>query len=97
LTPNTDGQLIRLNIPALTTERRNQLVKQVKNMAEDARIAVRNVRRDVIADLKDLKKEGEISEDDERRAEEEVQKLTDSYVEKINELVHHKEQEILEI
>lgn len=97
LTPNTDGQLIRLNIPALTTERRNQLVKQVKNMAEEGRIAVRNVRRDVIADLKDLKKEGEISEDDERRAEDEVQKLTDTYVEKINDLVHHKEQEILEI
>ncbi len=97
LTPNTDGTVIRLNIPTLTAERRKELVKLVKNMAEDARIAVRNVRRDVIADLKELKKDGDISEDDERRAEEEVQKLTDSYVEKINELVHHKEQEILEI
>jgi ribosome recycling factor len=97
LTPNTDGQMIRLSVPALTTERRTQLVKQVKNMAEEGRIAVRNVRRDVIADMKDLKKEGEISEDDERRAEEEVQKLTDAHIEKINELVHHKEQEILEI
>jgi ribosome recycling factor len=97
LTPNTDGTVIRLNIPTLTAERRKELVKLVKNMGEDARIAVRNVRRDIIADLKDLKKEGDISEDDERRAEEEVQKLTDSYVEKINELVHHKEQEILEI
>ncbi len=97
LTPNTDGTVIRLNIPALTAERRKELVKVVKNMAEEARIAVRNVRRDIIADLKDLKKEGEISEDDEHRAEEEVQKLTDGYVEKINELVHHKEQEILEI
>ncbi len=97
LTPNTDGVVIRLNIPTLTAERRKELVKLVKNMAEDARIAVRNVRRDIIADLKDLKKEGEISEDDERRAEEEAQKLTDTYVEKINELVHHKEQEILEI
>jgi ribosome recycling factor len=97
LNPNTDGQMIRLNIPALTTERRTQLVKQVKNMAEDGRIAVRNVRRDVIADMKELKKEGEISEDDERRGEEDVQKLTDSFIEKINELVHHKEQEILEI
>jgi ribosome recycling factor len=97
LTPNTDGTVIRLNIPTLTAERRKDLVKLVKNMAEDARIAVRNVRRDIIADLKDLKKEGEISEDDEHRAEEEVQKLTDSYVEKINELVQHKEQEILEI
>lgn len=97
LTPNTDGTVIRLNIPTLTAERRKDLVKLVKNMAEDGRIAVRNVRRDIIADLKDLKKEGEISEDDEHRAEEEVQKLTDGYVEKINDLVHHKEQEILEI
>ncbi len=97
LTPNTDGTVIRLNIPALTAERRKELVKLIKNMAEDARIAVRNVRRDVIADLKDLKKEGEISEDDEHRAEEEVQKLTDGFVEKISELAHHKEQEILEI
>jgi ribosome recycling factor len=97
LTPNTDGQTIRLNIPTLTSDRRNQLVKQVKNMGEDARIAVRNVRRDVIADCKELKKEGEISEDDERRAEEEVQKLTDGFIKKIDELVHHKEQEIVEI
>jgi ribosome recycling factor len=97
LTPNTEGTVIRLNIPALTAERRKDLVKLVRNMGEDARIAVRNVRRDIIQDLKDLKKEGEVSEDDERRAEEEAQKLTDSYVEKINELVHHKEEEILEI
>lgn len=97
LTPNTDGAVIRLNIPALTEERRKELVKIVKNMAEDARVAVRNVRRDVIQDLKDLKKEGEISEDDEKRAEEEVQKVTDSYIQKINEVLHHKEQEILEI
>ena len=97
LTPNTDGTVIRLNIPTLTAERRKELVKMVKNMAEDGRIAVRNVRRDVIQDLKDLKKEGEISEDDEKRAEDEVQKLTDSFVEKINDVLHHKEQEILEI
>jgi len=97
LTPNTDGTVIRLNIPTLTAERRKELVKIVKNMAEDSRVAVRNVRRDVIQDLKDLKKEGEISEDDEKRAEEEVQKLTDSYIQKINEVLHHKEQEILEI
>jgi ribosome recycling factor len=97
LTPNADGTVIRLNIPALTAERRKDLVKLVKNMAEDGRVAIRNVRRDVIQDLKDLKKEGEISEDDEHRAEEEVQKLTDSYIEKINEVLHHKEQEILEI
>jgi ribosome recycling factor len=97
LTPNTDGVVIRLNVPTLTAERRKDLVKLVKNMAEDGRVAVRNVRRDVIQDLKDLKKEGEVSEDDEHRAEEEVQKLTDSFIEKINDLLHHKEEEILEI
>jgi ribosome recycling factor len=97
LTPNTEGTVIRLNIPTLTAERRKDLVKLVKNMAEDSRIAIRNVRRDVIHDLKELKKEGEISEDDEHRAEEEVQKLTDGFIEKVNLLVHHKEEEILEI
>lgn len=97
LTPNVDGSVIRLNIPTLTAERRKDLVKLVKNMAEDSRVAVRNVRRDVIQDLKDLKKEGEISEDDEHRAEDEVQKLTDGFIEKINEILHHKEEEILEI
>lgn len=97
LTPNTDGAVIRLNIPALTAERRKDLVKLVKNMAEDSRVAIRNVRRDVIQDLKDLKKEGEISEDDERRAEDEVQKMTDSHIEKVSEILHHKEEEILEI
>jgi ribosome recycling factor len=97
LTPNTDGNVIRLNIPPLTEERRKDLVKMVKNMAEDSRVAVRNVRRDIISDLKELKKDGEISEDDEHRAEEEVQKLTDAYVEKVNGLLHHKEEEILEV
>jgi ribosome recycling factor len=97
LTPNTDGTVIRLNIPPLTAERRKDLVRLVRGMAEDSRIAVRHVRRDVIQDLKDLKREGEISEDDEKRAEEEVQKLTDAYIEKINDLLRHKEEEILEI
>ena len=97
LTPNADGTVIRLNIPTLTADRRKDLVKLVKNMAEDSRVAIRNVRRDVIQDLKDLKKEGEISEDDERRAEDEVQKMTDTHIEKVNEILHHKEEEILEI
>jgi ribosome recycling factor len=97
LTPNVDGAVVRLHIPPLTTERRKDLVKLAKNMAEDGRVAIRNVRRDVIQDLKDLKKEGEISEDEERRAEEEVQKLTNGFVEKVNELLQHKEEEILEI
>jgi ribosome recycling factor len=97
LTPNTDGNVVRLSIPALTSDRRQELVRVVKGMAEDGRIAVRNVRRDIMQDLKDLKKEGEVSEDDEHRAEEEVQKLTDSFIERINEVVHHKEAEILEV
>lgn len=97
LTPNVDGNIIRLNIPSLTQERRKDLVRLVGKMAEDARIAVRNVRRDVIQDLKDLKKEGEISEDDERRAEDDVQKATDRHIERINELLKAKEEEILEI
>jgi ribosome recycling factor len=97
LTPSADGAVIRLNIPALTAERRKELVKHVKNIAEEGRVAIRNVRRDVIQDLKDLKKEGEVSEDDEHRAEEEVQKLTDGFIERINELLHHKEEEILEV
>ncbi|HLA81960.1 MAG TPA: ribosome recycling factor [Thermoleophilia bacterium] len=97
LTPNTEGTVIRLHIPPLTAERRKDLVKLVKNMAEDGRVAIRNVRRDIIQDLKELKKEGDISEDDERRAEEEVQKLTNGSVERINEMLQHKEDEILEI
>jgi len=97
LTPNTDGTVIRLNIPTLTTERRKELVKVVGRMTEEARVAVRNVRRDVISDLKDLKKDGDISEDDEKRAEDAVQKLTDKHVERLNEILHHKEEEILEV
>ena len=97
LTPNTDGTVIRLNIPTPTTERRKELVRLVGKLTEEARVAVRNVRRDVISDLKELKKDGDISEDDEKRAEEAVQKLTDKHVERINELLHHKEEEILEV
>ncbi len=97
LTPNTDGNVVRLNIPPLTEERRKDLVRLVGKMSEEQRVAVRNIRRDVIHDLKELKKEGEISEDDERRAEEETQKLTDGFVERINELLRHKEEEILEV
>jgi len=97
LTPNAEGSVIRLNIPALTAERRKDLVRLVRGMAEDGRVAVRNVRRDVMHDLKELKKEGEVSEDDEHRAEEDVQKLTDGFIEKINDILHHKEEEILEI
>jgi len=97
LNPNVDGTVIRLNIPMLNEERRKDLVKLVRGMAEDGRVAVRNVRRDVIQDLKEFKKEGEISEDEEHRSEDEVQKLTDRHVERINELLQRKEEEILEV
>ncbi len=97
LTPNVDGVIVRLNVPKLTEERRKDLVRLVRSMAEEGRVAVRNVRRDVIQDLKELKKEGKLPEDAERRAEDDVQKLTHSHVERINELLSHKEEEILEV
>ncbi len=97
LNPNVDGTVVRLNIPALNEERRRELVKLVRGMAEEGRVAVRNVRRDVIQDLKELKKEGDVSEDEERRAEDDAQKLTDQHVERINELLQRKEEEILEV
>jgi ribosome recycling factor len=97
LTPNVDGNVVRLNVPALTEERRKELVRLVRHIAEDGRVAVRNVRRDVIQDLKELKREGEISEDDERRAADEVQKMTNGTIEKINDHLARKEEEILEV
>ena len=97
LTPNTEGTVIRLNIPTLTAERRKDLVKLVKNMAEDGRIAVRNVRRDCMKDLKELVHEGEVGEDAEKRAERSLQELTDEHVHKIDEMLKHKEAEILEV
>lgn len=97
LTPNSDGNIIRLNIPVLTQERRKELVRLVRGMAEDARVAVRNVRRDVIQDLKEMKKEGMIPEDEEHRSEEEVQKLTNTYIEQLNDRLSRKEEEILEV
>ena len=97
LTPNSDGNIIRLNIPVLTQERRKELVRLVRGMAEDARVAVRNVRRDVIQDLKEMKKEGMIPEDEEHRSEDEVQKLTNTYIEQLNDRLARKEEEILEV
>lgn len=97
LTPNNDGSIIRLAIPQLTQERRNELVKMAKKKAEDARVAIRNVRRDANDQLKDLEKEKEISEDDEKRAQEEVQKLTDKYIKEVEVILEHKEQEIMEV
>ncbi|MBW3567843.1 MAG: ribosome recycling factor [Proteobacteria bacterium] len=97
LNPATAGQLIRVPLPALTEERRRDLVKVVRAEAESGRVAVRNIRRDVLGDLKELLKEKEISEDDERRAQDEVQKLTDKHVAEIDQLLAKKEQELLEI
>jgi ribosome recycling factor len=97
LTPNNDGKQIRLNLPALTEERRHELVKIVHNRLEDCRIAVRNVRRDLHNDMRDFEKEKLISEDDLKRGEEELQKVTDRMVEEINEHGKHKEQEIMEV
>jgi ribosome recycling factor len=97
LTPSSDGNVIRLQIPELTEERRKEMVKVVHGVAEDGRVAVRNIRRDVMHDLRDLKKEGEVGEDDERRAEGELQKLTDEAVGEIDALLKGKEEEILEV
>ena len=97
LTPNNDGKLIRLNLPALTEERRHELVKVVHNRLEECRIAVRNVRRDVHNDMRDFEKEKLISEDDLKRGEEELQKVTDHSIEEINKHGLHKEQEIMEV
>ncbi|MBI5633688.1 MAG: ribosome recycling factor [Nitrospirae bacterium] len=97
LTPMNDGKLIRINIPALTEERRKQLVKVVKKEAEDAKVAVRNIRRDVNEDLKKLEKEKHVSEDEIKKEHDEVQKITDSFVKKVDELLEHKEKEIMEV
>jgi len=97
LTPSNDGKLIRLPIPALTEERRKELVRVVRQMAEDSRTAVRNVRRDVIHHLKELANEGGVGSDEEHRAEDRVQKLTDEHTKTIDELLKHKEAEIMEV
>jgi ribosome recycling factor len=97
LTPSNDGKIIRLPIPQLTEERRRELVKVVRHLAEEGRVAVRNVRRDVMHDLKELVKNGDVGDDEERRAEERVQKLTDEHVAKIEELLKRKEAEIMEV
>jgi ribosome recycling factor len=97
LTPSNDGKLIRLPIPQLTEERRKELVKVARQVAEEGRVAVRNVRRDVIHHLKELVDNGEVGSDEEHRAEEQVQKLTDQHTQKIDELLKRKEEEILEV
>jgi len=97
LNPNSAGQVIRIPLPPLTEERRRDLVKVVRNEAEGGRVAVRNIRRDANGDFKSLCKEKEISEDDEHRAQEQVQKLTDSAIAEIDALLASKEQELMEV
>ncbi len=97
LTPNNDGNVIRLQIPELTEDRRKELVKVVHGVAENGRISIRNIRRDVMHDLRELKKEGDVGEDDERTAESELQRLTDEAIKEIDGLLTAKEEEILEV
>ncbi len=97
LTPNNDGQIIRLQVPELTEERRKQLVKVVRNLAEEGRVAIRNIRRDTMHDLRELRDAGEAGSDDEHRAEEALQRLTDEKVKELDSLLKTKEDEILEV
>jgi len=97
LTPSDDGKLIRLPIPQLTEERRKELVKVVRRYGEDGKVAIRNVRRDVMKHLEELVRNGEVGDDEERRAETQVQKLTDDHIARIDELLKHKEAEIMEV
>lgn len=97
LTPNNDGNVIRISIPALTEERRNELVKLVRKTGEEAKVAIRNIRRDANDDVKKLEKNGEVPEDASRRSQEEIQKLTDRFIKETDQIVSAKEKEIMEI
>ena len=97
LTPSNDGKLIRLPIPQLTEERRKELVKVVRHLAEEHRVAVREIRRDTMRHLKDLVDNGDVGADEEHRGEERVQKLTDEHTKQIDELLKHKEAEVMEV
>ena len=97
LNPQNDGRIIRLPIPELTEERRRELIRMARGMAEEGRVSVRNVRRDEMRDVHELRKEGEISEDDERRAEAELQALTKRYVERVDAALSDKESELSEV
>ncbi len=97
LTPINDGKIIRINIPPLTEERRKQLVKVVKKRAEEARVVIRNIRRDIIEEIKKAEKDKKLSEDDSRRLQEEIQKITNSFIEKVDQILEQKEKEIMEV
>ncbi|HHW02827.1 MAG TPA: ribosome recycling factor [Thermoanaerobacterales bacterium] len=97
LTPNNDGKVIRLILPELTSERRQELVKMSRKKAEDAKVVVRNIRREYNEILKKMEKNHEISEDEQKRSQEEIQKLTDKYIEEIEKMFEHKEKDIMEV
>jgi len=97
ITPANDGKVIRLNLPALTEERRKEIVKQLRKMAEDSKVAVRNIRRDAIDEMKKMEKNKKISEDDQKRGEKEVQDATNGFVAKIDEVLANKEKEVMEV
>ncbi|GAX90556.1 ribosome recycling factor [Effusibacillus lacus] len=97
LTPTNDGSVIRIAIPALTEQRRQELAKMAKKMAEESRVAVRNIRRDINDEIKKMEKSGDLSEDDSRRTQEKVQHATDRYIGEIDKLLAAKEQEIMEV
>jgi ribosome recycling factor len=97
LNPQNDGKILRLPIPELTEERRRELIRLARSMAEEGRVSVRNVRRDEMRDVHELRKEGEISQDDEHRAEDELQKLTNGYIQRIDAILADKEAELLEV
>ena len=97
LTPSNNGKIIRIIIPPLTEERRKQLVKAVKKKAEESKVAIRNIRRDANDDLKKLEKENQLSEDEAKKLHDEVQKITDTYIAKVDDVLKHKEKEIMEV
>ena len=97
LTPSNDGKTIRLNLPPLTEERRKEIVKQLRKLAEDAKVALRNIRRDAIDELKKLEKDKQITEDELKRGEKEVQDATKSHETKVDEVLSHKEKEVMEV
>jgi ribosome recycling factor len=97
LTPSNDGNVIRIPIPQLTEERRKELVKLTHKLAEEARVSIRNIRRNLMDEVKKKQKEGEIPEDDAHKLTEDIQRVTDDYIEKIEETLEHKEEEIMEV
>ena len=97
ITPNNDGKSVRLNFPPLTEERRKELVKGIKKKGEDSKVAIRSIRRDALEDAKAQKKNGDITEDDVKNIEKDVQKLTDNYIKEIDDIIAYKEKEVLEV